>query len=99
MTLSYDQFNHAYRVVFLDDVNGFMDIYAGQLENEVLIVSNANTGTTFPDGQGGVVIGKLVFEKTHLGFQLNAYTSGSEDGPFDPYMTMGFSPAAKTPTP
>ena len=56
MTLSYDQFNKVYRLAFLDDVNGYMDVYSGQMTDGLLTVFNTNTGTAFPDGEGGICL-------------------------------------------
>ncbi|WP_286830777.1 MULTISPECIES: DUF1579 family protein [Kordiimonas] len=93
MTLSYDRFHNIYRFAFLDDLNGYMDIYTGGFEGDTLIVTNANTGTDFPDGNGGVVIGKLEIMKTESGYQLLGHISGSKEGPYTPYMKLTFTPA------
>ena len=98
MTLSYDRFNHVYRVAFLDDLNGYMDIYTGQMEDGILTITNTNSGTAFPDGNGGFVYGKLEIQPTKDGFSLHAYTSGSVEGPFASYMKLEFTAAAEDKT-
>ncbi len=94
MTLSYDRFNHVYRVAFLDDLNGYMDIYTGQIKDGILTIENTNTGTAFPDGNGGFVYGKLEIQPTEDGFSLHAYTSGSVEGPFVAHMKLEFTAVA-----
>lgn len=91
MTVSYDRFHGSYRLAFLDDLNGYMDIYEGGQRGGVLTVSNADTGTHFPDGEGGIVIGKMDIEKTPQGFVLNAFTASEKDGPYSPYMRLEFT--------
>ena len=63
-TLGYDRFNEVYRVVVLDDINGFIDVYAGQADSDgVIVLDNLSTGTGFPDGAGGFVFGRLHFSR------------------------------------
>ena len=93
MTLSFDRFNNTYRLAFLDDVNGFMDIYSGTMRDGILTVTNAETGSTFPDGNGGKVIGKLEIQAVDKGFQIRAYTSSKPQGPYTPYMKLDFKSA------
>ncbi|NVJ96530.1 MAG: DUF1579 family protein [Alphaproteobacteria bacterium] len=93
MTFSYDRFNGEYRFGFLDDLNGYLDVYAGQMQEGIVTVLNADTGTAFPDGEGGKVIGKLELGQTDTGFQIMGYISATKDGPFSPYMKLDFSPA------
>lgn len=97
MTLSYDRFNQVYRLAVLDDLNGFMDMYSGQMKNGVLTMTNVETGTAFPDGKGGLVFGKLELHKTADGFQLHGFVSSAPEGPFENYMKMAFTaePTAK----
>lgn len=98
ITLSYDRFNNEYRLAALDDVNGYMDIYSGQMKDGMLTVTNATTGTAFPDGEGGFVYGKIEIQQTKEGFQFRGFTSGNPKGPFAPYMRLDFTPAAKIET-
>lgn len=93
MTLSYDRFHGNYRFAFLDDLNGYMDIYTGDFVGDTLVVSNAETGTDFPDGNGGVVIGKLEISKLDAGYQLLGHIAGQAEGPYTPYMKLTFTPA------
>lgn len=93
LTLSYDRFNDAYRLAALDDLNGYLDVYEGQMEGGTLVVTNTGTGTAFPDGQGGKVYGKLEITPTETGFLLLGYTASEKSGPFSPYMKMAFTPA------
>ena len=92
LTLSYDSFNNIFRLVALDDVNGYMDVYSGQLKDGILIVTNNTTGSAFPDGQGGFVYGKLEIRQAKIGFQILGYTSSHINEPFAPYMQLDFSP-------
>ena len=80
------------RLAILDDVNGFMDIYYGDMEGGILSASNLETGTAFPDGNGGFVFGKLEIEQTSGGFQIRGFISSGKDQPFEPYMSLDFSP-------
>lgn len=98
ITLSYDRFNNAYRLAALDDVNGYMDIYSGQMKDGMLTVTNATTGTAFPDGEGGFVYGKIEIQQTPEGFQFQGYTSSQAQGPFAPYMRLEFTPVAEIET-
>jgi hypothetical protein len=93
MTLSYDQFHQVYRLAFLDDLNGYMDVYEGTMNEGVLSVNNADTGSNFPDGNGGVVIGKLEFTKTEDGFLVTSYIASQKEGPYSPYMRLTFTAA------
>ena len=94
ITLSYDRFNNVYRLAALDDVNGYMDIYSGQVNDGMLTLTNATTGTAFPDGEGGFVYGKVEIHQTKEGFQFQGYTSSNPKGPFAPYMKLDFTPRA-----
>lgn len=40
MTLSYDKFNDAYRVLLFDDINGYLDLYSGEIINQKPIADN-----------------------------------------------------------
>lgn len=91
VTFSYDRFHDNYRLVFLDDLNGYIDVYVGTLQDGVLSVSNADTDTHFPDGQGGVVMAKLDIEKSTEGFVLNAFLASAKEGPYTPYMRLEFT--------
>lgn len=90
MTLSFDKFHGVYRAMFLDDLNGYMDVYVGQLEGGILSVSNAETGSSFPDGQGGIVIGRLDIEKSGDGFVVTSFIASQKGGPYSPYMRLLF---------
>lgn len=90
MTLSYDRFHGVYRAMFLDDLNGYMDVYLGTSEGEVLSLNNAETGTSFPDGEGGVVIGKLDIEKSADGFVVTSFIATEKTGPYNPFMRLKF---------
>jgi hypothetical protein len=91
LTLSYDSFNNVYRLAALDDVNGYLDIYSGQMIDKVLMATNNTTGSAFPDGNGGFVYGKLEIQQTEHGFQILGYTSSSNNEPFAPYMKLAFN--------
>lgn len=91
MTLSYDSFNNVYRLVALDDVNGYLDVYSGQMKDKILAATNNATGSAFPDGKGGFVYGKLEIQQTEHGFQILGFTSSSIDEPFAPYMKLDFN--------
>ncbi len=93
MTLSFDRFHSIYRTMFLDDLNGYMDVYVGKMKNGILSVSNAETGSSFPDGNGGVVIGSLDIEKTEGGFVITSFIASGKAGPYAPYMRLGFKHA------
>ncbi len=90
MTLSFDKFHGVYRAMFLDDLNGYMDVYVGELEGGVLSVSNAETGSSFPDGNGGIVIGRLYIEKSDDGFIVTSFIASQKVGPYSPYMRLLF---------
>ncbi len=53
--VSYDKFNLEYRFALLDDLNGYLDVYSGQMNEAQLILENVKTGTAFPNGEGGYV--------------------------------------------
>lgn len=90
MTLSYDRFHSIYRMMFLDDLNGYMDVYVGKMKNGILSVSNAETGSSFPDGNGGVVIGRLDIEQSKGGFVVTSFIASKPIGPYSPYMRLEF---------
>lgn len=90
ITLSYDRFNRVYRAVLMDDLNGYLDLYTGDIKDDVLIVKNDGSGTAFPDGSGSYVYGKLEIKKTHNGFEIFALTS-SDKLKYEPYMKLTFS--------
>ena len=93
--LSYDKFNQVYRLAFLDDLNGYLDIYTGQMQDGILKVDNRNTGTAFPDGKGGHVVGALEFKPTTGGgFSLFAQTGSHASAELQPYMRVEFKVVA-----
>ncbi|MBI1392701.1 MAG: DUF1579 domain-containing protein [Alphaproteobacteria bacterium] len=49
---SFDQYKNVYRLAVLDDTFGLMDIYEGNIEEGVLIVTNLRADTSFPLGDG-----------------------------------------------
>jgi hypothetical protein len=91
MTFSYDRFNNTYRIVALDDVNAYMDVYSGPMKGDILTATNENTGTAFSDGNGGFVFGKIEIQETKNGFQLRAYTSSGAEEPYSSYMKIDFT--------
>lgn len=40
ITFSYDRFNRAYRLVLMDDLNGYLDLYSGNIKEGILTVEN-----------------------------------------------------------
>lgn len=90
ITFTYDRFNHEFRIVALDDLNGYLDMYSGQIVNDQLTATNFKTTTGFPDGNGGTVYGRLDLNATKNGFAIDAFTSTGEESPFTPYMKMQF---------
>ena len=93
MSLGYDRFNQRYRVVVLDDLNGYTDLYDGAGEaGAVIRVTNLNSGTGFPTGEGGYVYGRLTFEDTDTGFVIHAETSMDAGESWSPFMRMDFTP-------
>lgn len=88
-TLSYDRFNEVYRVVVLDDINGYVDVYAGQASADGgVLLDNLATGTSFPDGEGGFVAGRLHLYPTDTGLELDAEVSTNAGASWSPYMRM-----------
>ncbi len=93
INFSYDRFNEEYRVVFMDDINAYLDVYRGKFEEDVLIVENTSSGTAFPDGNGGYVYGKLQLTSNETrGFELIADVANEVEGPWSPYMKITFLP-------
>ena len=90
ITVSYDRFNKAYRLILLDDLNSYSDIYSGQIQGDKLSLTNAETTTAFPDGEGGLIYGKLVLYQTEKGFDLKSYLS-NDMKKYDPYMILVFT--------
>jgi hypothetical protein len=50
--ITYDQYRNVYRKSVIDDTWGIMDIYEGQIENGKLVLTNLNSKTFFPLGNG-----------------------------------------------
>ena len=48
--------------------------------------------------KGGFVYGKLELQKEKNGFQIQAYTSSSAEGPFEPYMKLDYTSASENET-
>lgn len=93
MTFTYDRFNKVYRVVVLDDINGYADVYYGRRsEDGSIIVDNLKSGTSFPDGEGGLVYGRLTFSPNDGGILFNADIATGEKDDWRPYLRMTFSP-------
>ena len=93
ITFSQDRFNGGYRASLLDDLNGYMDVYSGDLVDGVMTLDNVTTGTAFPGEQGEKVYGKIELSALGSGFQLMAYIRNGKGGEFVPYMRIQFSPA------
>lgn len=93
MTLAYDRFNKAYRMVVFDDINGYADLYSGGKAGDgSIVVDNASSGTAFPDGKGGLVIGRITLSPAKEGWKFSADVAPTKGGPWSPYMRMTFSP-------
>jgi len=93
MSLGYDRFNQRYRVVVLDDLNGYTDLYDGEGEAGAPIqVTNLNSGTGFPTSEGGYVFGRLTFEDTETGFAILAESAVDGGESWAPFMRMVFEP-------
>lgn len=93
MSLGYDRFNQRYRVVVLDDLNGYTDLYDGAAESGAPIqVTNLNSGTGFPTAVGGYVFGRLTFEDTETGFVILSESSMDGGESWSPFMRMAFEP-------
>ena len=88
---SQDRFNGGYRAVFMDDVHGFMDVYTGDIVDAVLILDNRETGTSYPDGQGGRVYGKVDVGPLDDGFLFVTYISDDPSAGWTPYLQVRFS--------
>jgi hypothetical protein len=57
---SYDRFRKEYRVVFLDDLWGLLDVYEGEFENGNLNVDNGRTETWGPPSNGNPTMARVV---------------------------------------
>lgn len=51
--ITYDQYRNVYRKAAIDDVWGIMDLYSGSIEGDKLVLTNLESGTTFPEQGGG----------------------------------------------
>jgi len=58
--LSYDQYRDTYRLSAIGTGWGLMDIYEGQLENDVLDLNNIRAGTSFPLDDGREMFFRLL---------------------------------------
>jgi hypothetical protein len=60
-TFSWDRFQRLYRVTYIDNITGLLDIYQGPLDDGQLIVTNLHTGTYNTLGtDGSVQFGRLI---------------------------------------
>ena len=50
--IAYDQYRHVFRKAAIDDVWGIMDLYEGEIVDNKLIMTNLNSKTLFPVGNG-----------------------------------------------
>lgn len=48
--VTYDQYRNVFRKAAIDDVWGIMDIYSGEIVDGVLVLTNLEAGTLFPEG-------------------------------------------------
>jgi len=64
---SYDQYRQVYRARAMDDTFGLMDIYEGNLENGILVLTNIRAGTSFP-----------LDETRQMNFRLTVPVTGDE---------------------
>ena len=51
--ITYDQYRNVYRKAAIDDVWGIMDLYSGNIKDNKLVLTNLESGTTFPEQGGG----------------------------------------------
>jgi hypothetical protein len=76
---SYDRFRNEYRVTFLDDLWGLLDVYEGRFEDGELKVSNGRSQTWGPSTGGPPAMARVVLhDVSERSFVLE--WEGSTDG-------------------
>lgn len=81
---TYDQSNGVYRVALMGHRFGLLDVFEGQFVDGVLTASNATSGSSSPDGEGGYYISRLTLGPTEDGFQLDAEMSHDDGTSWSP---------------